>query len=671
MSDPAIAAPEARLPVTFPLRDLAVAPENLRFGEPPDEGIPQLAEALLAAGLLQPLTVRPGRRREKPAMVLDGRRRWLALTSLREAGRIAADHPVSAFLETDPARQAAALVLTNTGVPAHIADVIAAIGRMLKARLTVAAIAGALGYAELEVRRLAALADLHPKALEALKAGRLTLRQARLLARLPDRREQGELAGQALAGHGFPEWRITERLDRERLTAADRRFRLVGPGGYAAAGGRTESDLFGERPDVLLDPEALEAAWTARAEALADVLAAPGREVRIASAIPDPDAALEPFGHAWGDGLDAAALDVWRAAEAAADEARAALADLDLSDGASDPLIRTYLDARLTALVAGEPPRPVSLVQVFASGRTGLELSAYGPPGEAPESAVEAGAALDDEQGDAGAAAHRPASSAPVRCVAPAPPPELEGVNHALHEVRTDTATRALIRALADDPGSAVVALTARLFSVMVLRQGLGRGGGALTLQAEAYGRPGASPIGPLDGEVRRRLAERRAAWEASGLSPIAWAAGLPHGERMAMLAELTALGLDLREARTSQVRTAARAEAAEIAALCGADVALHWTPDEAFLAAHPKSRLLAMLDEMGASDSRAGGCRKDELVALVAERAAERGWAPAYLSWAAALPDAPEPAESEAEAADAAGADGVPTPPDGAAIAA
>lgn len=45
------------------------------------------------------------------------------------------------------------------------------------------------------------------------------------------------------------------------------------------------------------------------------------------------------------------------------------------------------------------------------------------------------------------------------------PEPETEGVNHALHAVRTDVATRGLIRALADDPGVAFTALIARLFN--------------------------------------------------------------------------------------------------------------------------------------------------------------------------------------------------------------
>jgi len=216
-----------RMPIAHALRDLAVAPENLRFAEPPDDRIGELAETIFAAGVLQPLTVRPGRGQEQPAMVLDGRRRLLALQALLEAGRIADDHPVSCFVETEVARQAAAVVLTNTAVPVHVADVVVAIGRMLRAKLAISTIAGALGYGETEVRRLAALSELHPRALEALKAGRCSLRQARLLARPPDRDVQGEVAEAALGGFGFQEWRVTERLDAGQVTVHDRRFAFV------------------------------------------------------------------------------------------------------------------------------------------------------------------------------------------------------------------------------------------------------------------------------------------------------------------------------------------------------------------------------------------------------------------------------------------------------------
>lgn len=98
----------SRVPIQTPLRDVDIAPENLRFGEPPDEDIPLLAETLLAAGQLQPLTTRPGRKKERGHMALDGRRRLLAFRLLLDQGRIADDHPIDMFVETDPARQAAA-----------------------------------------------------------------------------------------------------------------------------------------------------------------------------------------------------------------------------------------------------------------------------------------------------------------------------------------------------------------------------------------------------------------------------------------------------------------------------------------------------------------------------------------------------------------------------------
>ena len=177
------------------LCDLGIARENLRHGEPPDDDIPTLAATLKAAGQLQPVTVRPGRgKKEQAFMALDGRRRRLALALLLEAGDIDEDYPVRAYVETDPARQAAAVLLTNTAVPVHVADVIAAIGRMLKSKLTITAMARALGYDEIEIKRLAALSGVAPAALVALKAGRITLRQTRLLARLPDLQEQKDIA---------------------------------------------------------------------------------------------------------------------------------------------------------------------------------------------------------------------------------------------------------------------------------------------------------------------------------------------------------------------------------------------------------------------------------------------------------------------------------------------
>ncbi|OYW39762.1 MAG: chromosome partitioning protein ParB [Brevundimonas sp. 12-68-7] len=630
---------------TIRLGDLGIAPENLRFNEPPDDDIPTLAATIKAAGQLQRLTVRPGRgKKEQPWMALDGRRRRLALDLLREAGAIDEDYPVTVYVETDPARQAAALLLTNTAAPVHVADVIVAIGRMLKTRLTIPVIARALGYAEIEIKRLAALAALPPVAVSALKAGRMTLKQARLLARLPNAEEQAEIAEVALSGRGFQDWRIVERLDASRVTPHDRRCALVGADAYAAAGGRTEVDLFGELAPVLLDPDLLTETWLKRARGIAAVFEAEGIAVHVtAGQDPDLPEDLEVFGYVYGGDLSdeemaryRAQRDIWRERAEAAGLALAEASDPEAADTALVAMIRAKIEVDQT----GSRGRVVTTMVMSPASPMGVEVRCYTP--EEPE--VEA-----DDTGN-GEVPTRPV--APPAYVPPeveAPEPETDGVNHTLHAVRTDVATRGLIRALADDPGAALVALIARLFTLLVLRVHVARSDSALAILATGFNPPAGRVIESLDGEVRHRLDQHRATWEASGETVIAWVHALPHGEKMALLAELTAISLDVREERTSLIRRRARAEAAELAALCGADITLHWTPDAPFLQSHSKPLLLAMLTDMGAEDLRATSLKKTELVDWVAEQAASRSWAPIGLSWVAS--DDPEASDVEDEA--------------------
>src|ERR1700741_5103965 len=84
--------------VFVPLKDLGLAPENMRFNEPADAGVAQLAATIDAAGVLIPIAVRAGRKTEQPYMALDGRRRRLALLGLLEAGRISEDYLVKCEL---------------------------------------------------------------------------------------------------------------------------------------------------------------------------------------------------------------------------------------------------------------------------------------------------------------------------------------------------------------------------------------------------------------------------------------------------------------------------------------------------------------------------------------------------------------------------------------------
>ena len=661
------AAPVPMARVQVRLGDLGLAKENLRYAEPADDGVAQLAETILAAGVVIPPIVRPGRKGEEPFMALDGRRRRLGLLLLRDRGDITDDFEVECLLAETKAQQAAAIVLPNTEhAPVHVADVIVAIGRLRKAKMDTTAIAKALGYAELEIKRLEALAAVHPSVLTALRKGKLTLKQVRLFARLPDKKQQAEIAQTALDGY-FQDYQIRAVVEGGRATADDPRFILVGMDRYLAAGGRVSSDLFGELPDAVLDPEILQGAWRERVQPMIDHLKAEGLAVYLGEdgAFGAPDG-FSRLPYVYRPDLSEAQVKALDDARYRVTQLSSALQDVDPEGEETTAVFGPLVSAM--AVQAGAPLTRDKIGAVMlspAASDYGWGATFYSvplPADELPEE-IEGETDEDDDDGGVEIGGRYGRSSADVEV--PKADVEVEGSSHVFHETRTDVATRGLIRDLADDPGAALTVLVAQLFKQLALHSAGSLDAAALQISGARYSRGSTAPIPALDGEVRDRLDARRAAYKASGLRPITWIETLAHGDKMALLAELTAVSLNLREARTSQIRHAARAEAAEIAALCGADISAHWTPDAAYLAVHSKKQLLALLEEMGVEDDRAKTLKKDDLVAFVAESAAERQWAPAALAWDRAelaevddgdediaadgdTPDAPLPAASE-----------------------
>jgi ParB family chromosome partitioning protein len=642
-SDPAIAPRQ----IFVPLKDLGLAPENPRAKEPRDEGIASLRATLRAAGIVIPLCVRPGRGDEKPYMTLDGRRRLFGLQDELADGHIDEDYLVRCELFESLAAQAAAAVLTATEqLPVHTADVIVAIGKLRKLKMNTAAIAKALGYEELEIKRLERLSAVHPNVLKAFRKGALTMRQVRMFARLPDRKTQGEIAQTALNGY-FYDYQLQHLVTSGQVTAADPRLILVGRDRYAAAGGRVEGDLFGELPDRLLDPEILQDLWRARIEPLVEHFGEAGLQVYVGrdTGYRAPEG-FEPLPNVYVGELSAAAKAERSAAQGRADAALRALQGEDLSAKDAASAILPVLAAKMEAAAAALARQSIGAVLLTPEDVLGVKATFFATPEPETPSSDE----TSDEDDAEGAADEDWGGRSEV--VVPEVEVDVEGASHALHTVRTDVATRGLMRDLADDPGAALTALLAQLFKHLALSSPVYQGESALTISATGY-RFGQTPaIAALDGEVRARLGARRDAYRASGLRPIPWVASLAHGEKMALLAELVAVSLNLREERTSSIRSAARAEAAEIAGLCGAEIAAHWTPDVAFLSTHPKAQLLAMLDELQVDDPRAKTLKKDELVAFVAEACAERQWAPRALAWDRA--EAPDIDTSDAEAAPA-----------------
>ncbi len=647
----ALAVSMARIQVR--LGDLGLAKENLRFAEPADDGVPQLADTILAAGVVIPPIVRVGRKGEEAFMALDGRRRRLALLLLKERGAVDDDYVLECQLAETKAQQAAAVVLPNTEhAPVHIADVIVAIGRLRKAKMDTTSISQALGYGELEIKRLEALSGVHATVLKALRQGKLTLKQARLFARIDDKKRQAEIAETALAGY-FQDYQLRSVVERGRLTVEDPRFTLVGMDRYVAAGGKVASDLFGELPDALLDPDVLQAAWRDRVQPIVDHLKAEGLAVYIGqdSAFGAPEG-FNRLGYVYHGDLSEAQKAALKEARYAETQVASSLQDVDPQ---SDDAPAAYAPlASAMAVVAGAPLTRERIGAVMlspADSAYGWGATFYSVPLPADQLPPE----IEDEteeDDDAIPTYGRSWSDVDV----PRAEVETEGASHVLHEVRTDVATRGLIRDLADDPSAALTVLLAQLFKQLALHSSGALEDSALQISATRYRFGSTAAMPALDGEVKGRLDARRAAYKASGLRPVTWVETLPHGEKMALLAELTAMALNLREARTSSIRHAARAEAAEIAALCGAEISAHWTPDAAFLGVHPKKQLLTMLDEMGVEDDRAKTLKKDDLVAFVGEAAAERQWAPGVLSW-----DRPP---QEADAHDGAEAD-APSAPD------
>ena len=397
-----------------PLRDLGIAPENARFGEEPDEEIPNLAQTIAAAGVLVPLLVRAGRKGEKPLMALDGRRRLLALNIKLKEGVITEDYRVKVITLTSKEDMAAAVVVANDErLAIHVADVISAIGKLKKRRYSVAEIAKALAYDQLEIRRLQALAELHPKALEALRQDAIDLQTARLLARISDKAVQRELAEQALSGYGNIAYSLRQQLARTRVDASDPRLKLVGLDGYVAAGGRVESDLFGELPDTLLDSEVLAQAWRERIQPVVDGFKDAGVDVYIAAS--QHFTAPEGFQRLHSPYIGHASDAVKAAAKVADEEVRAAVTAFGQSEVAAEafgPVLLRLLQAQaasVSARLGGTSYQAVALYpdRTYAAGIETFARIVVADPSDEPDKDE----AFEDGDGLNAAPTERPGGS--------------------------------------------------------------------------------------------------------------------------------------------------------------------------------------------------------------------------------------------------------------------
>ena len=118
--------PDPMTAIKVRLGDLGLAPENLRFKEPADDGVPQLADTLAAAGVISRRSCGPAGRASSAFMALDGRRRRFGLLLLARPRRHRRTTiEVDCLLAETKAQQVAGIMLPATEhAPVHIADVI-------------------------------------------------------------------------------------------------------------------------------------------------------------------------------------------------------------------------------------------------------------------------------------------------------------------------------------------------------------------------------------------------------------------------------------------------------------------------------------------------------------------------------------------------------------------
>lgn len=628
-----------------PLSQIDVAPENLRFDQPADEGIAQLADTLAVDQIID-IICRPGKKGEAKFMALDGRRRLFAWQLLISDGRISADHPVWVTVETEDDRIARAALLSGTERrDTHMADVIETIGRLKSKKMPVAKIAAAVGYAPLLVERWAALSKLPAPAFRAMRENRLTLKQAQLLTRVKDQSLRDQLISDALAGP-MSDATLEHLVNKDAITVHDRHFRLATKAAYLAAGGRIEADLFGDTPDIVHDKEVLLKVWSERAKPAALALRAEGVE---------PFAVPEPRRTSPSPNYDVLPMDsrqshtpeqaeAFAAAEKAVFELRQSFHALEELSDEHLPKVTELVLAQLEAARTLHTRSKIQGAALYPDQDFGVGVVFFGTTATA---SIDPQPASSDEPATTGdGPTYTPAATAQV---IPITPISTGARTNTLHERYTDVATRGLIRAVAEDPRAALNLTVARLWVSVGLNAAGDPAQSVSTLQAARYVRNGVNPINNLDGEVYETLEGWREAYTASGLRPIAWVDTLANGDKLTLLAQLTALTLNAREFSLSVPRHAARAEAVELAEMTDYDISTYWTPDVEFCTAHRKADLLELLKTMGADAEEADRMKQDELAVFVAEKAAELGWAPPSLSFKLSdVCDNEEPSDTE-----------------------
>lgn len=225
---------------TVNIEQLVVSPANVRTNAEDKTDIKQLAASIAAHGLLQPLVVVQTDETEGEVYeVVAGGRRHAALTELKWADPI----PVTVIDGEGAVEASLAENLVRKAMRPY--ELYEAIGSLA---LSQKAIAARFALPIQTVREAQRLGRLHPDVMAAYKAGEINDDMAQAFAATADTDRQKAVFDKIGDGNNAAPWRIRELLGFRNY---NRMLMEVGEEAYTAAGGRFESDLFGESKRVM------------------------------------------------------------------------------------------------------------------------------------------------------------------------------------------------------------------------------------------------------------------------------------------------------------------------------------------------------------------------------------------------------------------------------------
>ena len=287
---------------TMTIDELCVSPFNVRKRPHSPQQVANLAESILARGLIFPLVVHPMALLQKKSKLhgaIAGSGRYNAFKLLIADGRLPSAHPIDVIvrdIKDEGELRDLSLAENLVRLNLYPFEVFAATARAHICGRTFKEIADDTGQTIDTIRKWVRLGNLHPDVFQALEDGAIGEEQAQAIAATEDQALQHHVYQQILP---LPIYQRSPAAIRKLLKIGNDelevKLRFVGEQAYRNAGGRYELDLFADEAEQrgrVEDEGLLMQMVEAKLERARQLLrvqlqnGAPGRDLRFVPGLP-------------------------------------------------------------------------------------------------------------------------------------------------------------------------------------------------------------------------------------------------------------------------------------------------------------------------------------------------------------------------------------------------